>query len=65
MQPDKGSWYFEALGSCGIPAGIWKYGGVKLASNLYKLVLKIWETEEIPQDWKDANIPRAFLEEGK
>lgn len=30
-------------------------GGVKLASSL-----KIWKTEEIPQDWKDASIVPVF-----
>ena len=28
----------------------------KIASSLYKLSLQIWETEEIPKDWKDAMI---------
>ena len=28
----------------------------KFASSLYKLSLQIWETEEIPKDWKDAMI---------
>ena len=31
-------------------------GRAKLASSLYKLSLQIWETEEIPKDWKDAII---------
>ena len=28
----------------------------KFAYSLYKLSLQIWETEEIPKDWKDAMI---------
>ena len=33
---------------------------VKIASSLYKLSLQIWETEEIPKDWKDAIIVPVF-----
>ena len=35
----------KAPGMGGIPAELWKHGGVKLTSSLYKLVLHIWETE--------------------
>ena len=33
---------------------------VKIASSLYKLSLQIWETEEIPKDWKDGIIVPVF-----
>ena len=33
---------------------------VKIASSLYKLSLQIWETEEIPKNWKDAIIVPVF-----
>ena len=33
---------------------------VKIASSLYKLSLQIWETEDIPKDWKDAIIVPVF-----
>ena len=33
---------------------------VKIASSPYKLSLQIWETEEIPKDWKDAIIVPVF-----
>ena len=33
---------------------------VKIASSLYKLSLQIWETEEIPKDWKDGITVPVF-----
>ena len=33
---------------------------VKIASSQYKLSLQIWETEEMPKDWKDAIIVPVF-----
>ena len=33
---------------------------VKIACSLYKLSLQIWETEEIPKEWKDAIIVPFF-----
>ena len=50
----------KAPGVCGIPTEIWKYGGMKPKSELYKLVLKIWNNQDVPLDWKDANIISLF-----
>ena len=50
----------KAPGVCGIPTEIWKYGGMKLKRELYKLVLNIWENEEMPPDWKESNIISIF-----
>ena len=50
----------KAPGECGIPAEIWKYGGIKLQEKLHKLIEHIWINEQIPQNWKDANIVPIF-----
>ena len=42
------------------PAEIWKHGGEKLKRKLHDQILKIWEKETVPQDWKDANIVSLF-----
>ena len=50
----------KAPGGCGIPAEVWKYGGIKLKERLFDLIVDIWEHEQMPQDWKDANIVPIF-----
>jgi len=47
-------------GPCGIPAEVWKHGGIKLKQELHILLLNVWDKEEVPQDWKDANIISIF-----
>jgi hypothetical protein len=32
-----------------------KYGGEKLLLRLYQLIIKIWEKEELPENWKMVN----------
>ena len=43
----------KAPGGCGIPAEVWKYGGIKLKDD-------IWKHEYMPQDWNYANIVPIF-----
>ena len=50
----------KAPGGCGIPSEVWKYGGIKLQERLYELIVDIWKEEQIPKDWKDANIIPIF-----
>ena len=50
----------KAPGGCGIPVEVWKYGGVRLKERLFYLIAYIWENEEMPQNWKDANIVPIF-----
>ena len=50
----------KSPGVCGILAEIWKQGGEKLKRKLHDQILKIWEKETVPQDWKDANIVSLF-----
>ena len=45
---------------CGIPAEIWKHGGLELMLRLHKLILQIWNHEEVLQDWKDESIVPIF-----
>ena len=47
-KPKKG----KAAGCDQIPAELIKSGGTELKSALHKLVLKIWEEEQIPEQWK-------------
>jgi exonuclease III len=50
----------KAPGGCGIPAEVWKHGGLKLQEKLHDLIAHIWRTEQMPQNWKDANIVPIF-----
>ncbi len=50
----------KAPGGCGIPAEVWKHGGIKLKERLYDLIVDIWKDEQMPQNWKDANIVPIF-----
>ena len=50
----------KAPGVCRIPAEVWKYGGLGLQKKLHELIVYIWRTEQIPQNWKDANIVPIF-----
>mgnify|MGYP001802330248 CR=1 FL=1 len=44
----------------GIPSEVWKHGGQKMTECLLKLIQKVWDTEKVPQDWKDASIVPLF-----
>ena len=50
----------KAPGRDGIPAEVWKFGGVQLTNCLHKLIQEIWDARKIPQDWKDASIVPLF-----
>jgi len=50
----------KAPGECGIPGEVWKYGGDRLKQRLFDIIVHIWRTERMPQDWKDANIVPIF-----
>ena len=43
-------------GRDGILSEIWKHSGPKLTDCLYKLMQKVWDTQRVPQDWKDASM---------
>nr|XP_014354063.1 PREDICTED: RNA-directed DNA polymerase from mobile element jockey-like [Latimeria chalumnae] len=50
----------KAPGPDGIPAEVFKVGGETMTNKLYTLLLKIWNTEEIPADLRNANIITIF-----
>jgi len=42
----------KSTGSDNIPAELFKYGGEALLHSLHDLLVNIWRTEELPQEWK-------------
>ena len=50
----------KAPGRCGILAEVWKHGGTNLQEQLHDVIVDIWEKEQVPQNWKDANIIPIF-----
>lgn len=50
----------KAAGSDGIPAEFFKEGGRLLAEHTLMLIVKIWNTETIPSDLRDALIVTIF-----
>ena len=50
----------KAAGPDNIPAEIFKSGGPLLIFQLHQLILKIWESEEIPEDFKNGIITTIY-----
>lgn len=50
----------KAAGHDGIPAEVLKQAGPDLLSHIHTLLLKIWEEEKIPAQFKDALIVSIF-----
>ena len=50
----------KAPGGDGIPAEVWKHGGVNLFSRLHQLITNAWEVGSVPQAWKDASIVTIY-----
>ena len=46
----------KAAGMDTIPNEVWIYGGEDLINNLICVIGKVWDGEEIPEDWKTAII---------
>ncbi|XP_054281242.1 uncharacterized protein LOC128998911 [Macrosteles quadrilineatus] len=46
----------KAPGGDNIPAELLKAGGQSIIEELHKLILDVWEKEEIPMEWKIATI---------
>lgn len=42
----------KAPGSDGIPSELFKHGGEALVDEVHKLMVKVWNTEGMPQEWK-------------
>lgn len=54
----------KSPGSDSLPGEVFKYGGPNIKNRLFEIILLIWETESIPQDWKDAAISKLFKGKG-
>ena len=52
-----------APGLDGIPAEIWK-SSKALAEQLHKLLAHIWEKEDVPQQFTDANVVTIWKRKG-
>ena len=50
----------KSPGLDGIPTEILKLGRYLLTHRLHQLIISIWSSEVIPQDWKDAKIIIIF-----
>jgi hypothetical protein len=50
----------ESPGEDSIPPEIYKEGDKQLVRRLLGLFLQIWDTESVPQDFKDASIVHIF-----
>ena len=51
-------------GADGIPSEVFKHGGHKLARSLVRLFNVIWDSESVPQEFKDANIIHLYKRKG-
>lgn len=54
----------KAPGEDGLPAELFKLGGTVLHDEIMKLLKTIWETEQVPQDFKDATIIPLYKGKG-
>lgn len=54
----------KAPGSDAIPAEIYKEGGQAVTEKLLQLFLLIWQTETLPQDFKDVSIIHLYKKKG-
>lgn len=51
-------------GKDALPPEVFKYGGQKLVKKLHRLFVKIWQTGNVPQDFKDALIQHLYKNKG-
>ena len=54
----------KAAGSCGILPEMLKEGGVGMDKSMLQLCNRVWETGEVPEDWKRAIIVPIFKNKG-
>ena len=54
----------KAPGVDGIPAEVFKFGSLLMINKLYKILVLIWETGEVPQQFKDASIIHLYKQKG-
>ncbi|XP_047104846.1 uncharacterized protein LOC124743724 [Schistocerca piceifrons] len=54
----------KTAGLDNLPSELYEYGGPNIKKPLFALILRIWEYEMIPQDWKDACISKIYKGKG-
>ena len=54
----------KAPGSDSISAEVYKTSGLSLVEKLHEILLKMWQQESIPQDFKDASIVHLYKRKG-
>jgi len=47
-------------GTDGICPELIKHRGIKLLNRMYEIVRQIWETEGVPEDWKETIIVSIY-----
>ena len=55
----------KAAGGDGIPAEVWKHGGIVLHRNLHKFFVCCWEQSDLPHDLRDAVIITLYKNKGE
>ena len=54
----------KSPGADGVPGEVLKFGGAATLNKLHQLIMKIWDMEEVPQDWKNARIISIYKNKG-
>ena len=54
----------KAAGPDGIPSETYQFGGAQLAATMTDLFDKIWGTESVPKDFRDATIVHLYKRKG-
>ena len=50
----------KACGADDIPSELWKCGGDVVCEALHRLITKVWDSERLPDQWKEALIVPVF-----
>jgi hypothetical protein len=50
----------KAPGEDGVPADIWKYGGVRVQQELFNIICRVWSDGQVPLCWRGATICMLF-----
>ena len=50
----------KSPGVDGVPVEVWKHWGSRITKRSHELMCRIWEAEEVTQQWKDAKLVSIF-----
>jgi hypothetical protein len=50
----------KSPGTDQIPAELIKAGGIKIRSKIHKLIVSIWNKEDLPEEWKEPIIVPVY-----